>query len=221
MNTGAIPVPSKNRLLTTVAWQVKDTVAYALEGSAFIAGSAVKWLRDGLQFVDEAAQIEALANQVADSGGVTVVPAFVGLGAPHWRSQARGLIAGLTLGTNRAHIARATLEGIALQNVEILQAMIADSNHHLVQLKVDGGASANNLLMQMQADFLGCRIIRPEMVETTALGAAFLAGLGAGVWQDFDDIARAWKMDREFQPSIDEKERSRVLGRWREAVKKA
>lgn len=221
MNTGATPVPSKNKLLTTVAWQVKDTVAYALEGSAFIAGSAVKWLRDGLQFVDEAAQIEALANQVADSGGVTVVPAFVGLGAPYWRSQARGLITGLTLGTNRAHIARATLEGIALQNVEILQAMIADSNHHLVQLKVDGGASANNLLMQMQADFLGCRIIRPEMVETTALGAAFLAGLGVGVWQDFDDIARAWKVDREFQPGIDEKERSRILGRWREAVKKA
>jgi len=221
MNTGATPVSSKNRLLTTVAWQVKNTVAYALEGSAFIAGSAVKWLRDGLRFFDEASQIETLANQVADSGGVTVVPAFVGLGAPHWRSQARGLITGLTLGTNRAHVARATLEGIALQNVEILQAMIADSNHHLVQLKVDGGASANNLLMQMQADFLGCRIIRPKMVETTALGAAFLAGLGAGIWQDFDDIARAWKMDREFQPDIDEKERSRVLERWHEAVKRA
>jgi glycerol kinase len=221
MNTGATPVPSKNRLLTTVAWQVKDSVTYALEGSAFIAGSAVKWLRDGLHFFDEASEIEALANQVADSGGVTVVPAFVGLGAPHWRSQARGLISGLTLGTKRAHVARATLEGIALQNVEILQAMGADSNQQLVQLKVDGGASANNLLMQMQADFLGCRIIRPEMIETTALGAAFLAGLGAGVWQNFDDIARAWKMDQEFQPGIDEQERSRVLERWCEAVKKA
>ena len=221
MNTGSTPVPSKNRLLTTVAWKVKDTVAYALEGSAFIAGSAVKWLRDGLQFFDEASQIEALANQVTDSGGVTVVPAFVGLGAPHWRSEARGLISGLTLGTHRAHVARATLEGIALQNVEILQAMIADSGKPLVQLKVDGGASANNLLMQMQADFLGCRIIRPEMVETTALGAAFLAGLGAGVWQNFDDIARAWKMDREFQPGIDEQERLQVLHRWREAVQKA
>ncbi|MFC1876120.1 glycerol kinase GlpK [Thermodesulfobacteriota bacterium] len=221
MNTGSTPVPSKNRLLTTVAWKVKDTVAYALEGSAFIAGSAVKWLRDGLQFFDEASQIEALANQVTDSGGVMVVPAFVGLGAPHWRSEARGLISGLTLGTHRAHVARATLEGIALQNVEILQAMIADSNQPLVQLKVDGGASANNLLMQMQADFLGCRIIRPEMVETTALGAAFLAGLGAGVWQNFDDIASAWKMDREFQPGIDEQERLQVLHRWREAVRKA
>ena len=221
MNTGARPVPSKNRLLTTVAWQVKDTVAYALEGSAFIAGSAVKWLRDGLQFIDNASQIETLANQVTDSGGVTVVPAFVGLGAPHWRSQARGLISGLTLGTNRAHVARATLEGIALQNVEILQAMVADSNQQLVQLKVDGGASANNLLMQMQADFLGCRITRPEMVETTALGAAFLAGLGAGVWQNFADISKAWKMDQEFLPDIDAQERSRVLERWREAVKKA
>ncbi len=221
MNTGATPVPSKNRLLTTVAWQVKDTLVYALEGSAFIAGSAVKWLRDGLQFFHEAAEIEALANQVADSGGVTVVPAFVGLGAPHWRSQARGLISGLTLGTNRAHVARATLEGIALQNVEILQAMVADSDQRLVQLKVDGGASANDLLMQMQADFLGCRIIRPEMVETTALGAAFLAGLGAGIWQDFGDIAKAWKMDREFQPAMGEQDRSRILARWREAVQKA
>ena len=221
MNTGARPVPSKNRLLTTVAWQVADTVTYALEGSAFIAGSAVKWLRDGLQFIDDASQIETLANQVTDSGGVTVVPAFVGLGAPHWRSQARGLISGLTLGTNRAHVARATLEGIALQNVEILQAMATDSKQKLVQLKVDGGACANNLLMQMQADFLGCRITRPEMVETTALGAAFLAGLGAGVWQNFDDISGAWKMDREFLPDIDEQERSRVLERWREAVKKA
>ncbi len=221
MNTGATPVPSKNRLLTTVAWKVNDTVTYALEGSAFIAGSAVKWLRDGLQFFEKTSQIETLANQVADSGGVTVVPAFVGLGAPHWRSEARGLITGLSLGTHRAHVARATLEGIALQNVEILQAMVADSNQQLVQLKVDGGASANNLLMQMQADFLGCRIIRPEMVETTAMGAAFLAGLGAGVWKDFDDIARTWKMDREFQPGIDEQSRSQILRRWREAVKKA
>jgi len=221
MNTGATPVLSNNRLLTTVAWQVNNTVAYALEGSAFIAGSAVKWLRDSLRFIDEASQIEALANQVADSGGVTVVPGFVGLGAPHWRSQARGLITGLTLGTNRAHLARATLEGIALQNVEILQAMTADSNHHLVQLKVDGGASANNLLMQMQADFLGCRIVRPEMVETTALGAAFLAGLGAGIWKDFEGIAMAWKMDREFKPGIDDQERLQVLQRWREAVLKA
>ena len=195
MNTGDRPIPSKNRLLTTVAWQVKDTVTYALEGSAFIAGSAVKWLRDGLAFFSDASQVESLANQVPDTGGVMVVPAFVGLGAPHWRPQARGIITGLTLGTRREHIARATLEGIALQNVEILQAMVSDSNQALVQLKVDGGASNNNLLMQMQANYLGCRIIRPEMVETTAMGAAFLAGLGIGIWNNFDDIAAAWKKD--------------------------
>jgi len=221
MNTGDRPIPSQNRLLTTVAWQVKDTITYALEGSAFIAGSAVKWLRDGLQFIGEASQVESLANQVPDTGGVMVVPAFVGLGAPHWRSQARGLITGLTLGSRREHIARATLEGIALQNVEILQAMASDSNQALVQLKVDGGASNNNLLMQMQADFLGCRIIRPQMVETTAIGAAFLAGLGIGIWKDFDGIAAAWKKDREFEPQISEDDRYQVLARWREAVQKA
>jgi len=221
MNTGTRPIPSKNRLLTTVAWQVKDTTTYALEGSAFIAGSAVTWLRDGLQFISDASQVESLASQVPDSDGVMVVPAFVGLGAPHWRSQARGIITGLTLGTRREHIARATLEGIALQNVEILQAMVSDSDQALVQLKVDGGASNNNLLMQMQADFLGCRIIRPEMVETTAMGAAFLAGLGIGIWKDFDDIAAAWKKDREFEPQISAQARSHVLDRWREVVQKA
>ena len=221
MNTGTKPIPSKNRLLTTVAWQVKDSIRYALEGSVFIAGSAVKWLRDGLGFITEASQVESLANQVSNTGGVMVVPAFVGLGAPHWRSQARGLITGLTLGTRREHIARATLEGIALQNVEILQAMVSDSNQRLVKLKVDGGASNNNLLMQMQADFLGCRIIRPEMVETTAMGAAFLAGLGIGIWEDFDDIAAAWKKDCEFEPQIGEKERVQILDRWRKAVQKA
>ncbi len=221
MNTGDRPIPSKNRLLTTVAWQVKDTVAYALEGSAFIAGSAVKWLRDGLGIITEASQVESLANQVPDTGGVIVVPAFVGLGAPHWRSQARGTISGLTLGTRREHIARATLEGIALQNVEILQAMVSDSNQALVQLKVDGGASQNDLLMQMQADFLGCRIIRPEMVETTAMGAAFLAGLGIGIWKNFDEIAAAWKKDCDFEPRISESDRLQVLDRWRTAVQKA
>ena len=221
MNTGTRPIPSKNRLLTTVAWQVKDTTTYALEGSAFIAGSAVTWLRDVLQFISDASQVESLASQVPDSDGVMVVPAFVGLGAPHWRSQARGIITGLTLGTRREHIARATLEGIALQNVEILQAMVSDSDQALVQLKVDGGASNNNLLMQMQADFLGCRIIRPEMVETTAMGAAFLAGMGIGIWKDFDDIAAAWKKDREFEPQISAQARSHVLDRWREVVQKA
>jgi len=221
MNTGDKPVPSKNRLLTTVAWHIGGKTTYALEGSAFIAGSSVQWLRDGLQIIESASQIEALAAQVPDAGGVTVVPAFVGIGAPHWRSEARGAITGLTLGTQRSHIARATLEGIALQNVDILKAMESDSGRHLLRLKVDGGASANNLLMQLQADFLGCSIVRPQIVETTALGAALLAGIGAGMWNGFDDIAGVWKEDRTFIPEIEEDERQSVLKRWRSAVDKA
>jgi len=221
MNTGDRPVFSSNRLLTTVAWHIEEKTTYALEGSAFIAGSSVQWLRDGLQIIDNAPQIESLAAEVPDTGGVTIVPAFVGLGAPHWRSDARGAISGLTLGTRRAHIARATLEGIALQNVEILSAMESDSGKALVQLKVDGGASANNLLMQMQADFLDCKIVRPQIVETTALGAAILAGLGAGIWKGFSDIAGVWKKDRTFIPEMNEAARESVLKRWRRAVAKA
>jgi glycerol kinase len=221
MNTGDKPVPSANRLLTTVAWHIDDRTTYALEGSAFIAGSSVKWLRDGLKIIDSASQIEAMALEVPDTGGVTIVPAFVGLGAPHWRSDARGVITGLTLGTGLAHIARATLEGIALQNVDILKAMASDSGRQLLRLKVDGGASANNLLMQMQADFLGCRIVRPQIVETTALGAALLAGLGAGVWKGFNDIAGVWKEDRTFVPEMDDDTRRAVLDRWDKAVARA
>ena len=221
MNTGDKPVPSTNRLLTTVAWHISGKTTYALEGSAFIAGSSVQWLRDGLEIIESASQIEALASQVPDAGGVTIVPAFVGIGAPHWRSDARGLITGLTLGTKRPHLARATLEGIALQNVDILKAMESDSGRQLVRLKVDGGASANNLLMQMQSDFLGCTIVRPQIVETTALGAALLAGLGAGIWGGFNDIAGVWKEDRTFNPDITEENRGAVLRRWREAVAKA
>ena len=221
MNTGDIPVFSKNRLITTVAWKLGVETTYALEGSAFIAGSALQWLRDGLQLIDNVAQSEELATQVPDTGGVTVVPAFVGIGAPHWRSEAQGLITGLTLGTRRAHLVRAILEGIALQSMEILQAMESDCGRKLVELKVDGGASANNLLMQMQADFLGCRIVRPKMVETTALGAAFFAGLGAGIWNGFEAISKAWKEDRTFFPSISAEEHAAVLKRWGEAIKKA
>ena len=218
MNTGQKPVSSANRLLTTVAWQIAGETTYALEGSAFIAGSAVQWLRDGLAIIESASQIEAMASEVPDTGGVTMVPAFVGMGAPHWRSDARGVITGLTLGTRRAHLARAALEGIALQNVDILKAMEADSGRQLLRLKVDGGASANNLLMQMQADFLGCRIVRPQIVETTALGAALLAGLGAGIWKAIDDLADVWKEDRTFMPAMDGDERRAVLDRWDKAV---
>jgi len=221
MNTGAAPVASASRLLTTVAWKIDDQVTYALEGSAFVAGAAVQWLRDGLKIIPRAADVEALAAEVEDSGGVVMVPGFAGLGAPHWRSDARALLTGITLGTGRAHIARAVLEGIALQNVEILRAMEKDSQRQLVQLKVDGGASANNLLMQRQADFLGCRIVRPDMIETTALGAAFLAGLGAGVFGGCEDIRRRWKKDRTFDPLIDDARRADILARWRAAVAKA
>ncbi|MEA3487326.1 MAG: glycerol kinase GlpK [Thermodesulfobacteriota bacterium] len=221
MNTGNQPVFSNNKILTTVAWKLKDETTYALEGSAFIAGAAVQWLRDGLNIIENAPDIEELARQVPDTGGVTMVPAFVGLGAPHWRSDARGLIAGLTRGTNRAHLARAILEGIALQNVEILYAMETDSKQKLLSLKVDGGASKNNLLMQMQADLLGCKIIRPEMIEATALGAAFLAGIGAGIINNTSEITGICNKYHSFEPEINDGEREAVLKRWQTAVGKA
>ena len=201
MNTGERPVPSRSGLLTTVAWQLgagaeSGQVRYALEGAAFIAGAAVQWLRDGLGIIKTAPEVEALARQVEDTGGVALVPAFTGLGAPHWRPEARGILTGLTRGTTRAHIARACLEGIALQNVDLIKAMESDSGAELTALKVDGGASANDLLMQMQADLLGRAISRPQIIETTALGAAFLAGLGAGLWKGVADIARVWREER-------------------------
>ncbi|HTJ47392.1 MAG TPA: glycerol kinase GlpK [Kofleriaceae bacterium] len=221
MNTGDQPVASKSGLLTTVAWRIPGELAYALEGSAFIAGAAVQWLRDELGFFKSAAEIEALAASVPDSGGVIVVPAFTGLGAPHWRPDARGLITGLTRGSSRAHLARATLEGIALQNVDILRAMERDSGRTLSTLKVDGGASANDLLMQFQSDVLGVEIARPELVETTALGAAFLAGLGAGVWKSKDEIRRTWRENRRFRPTSDRARVAEHLARWDTAVAKA
>jgi glycerol kinase len=226
MQTGKKPVMSKRGLLTTVAWQLgagaeKGEVAYALEGSAFIAGAAVQWLRDGLGLFQSSAEVEALARQVDDSGGVVVVPAFAGLGAPHWRPDARGVITGLTRGTTRAHIARATLEGIALQNVDILKAMEEDAGQPLARLKVDGGAAANDLLMQFQADVLGVEISRPAIIETTALGAAFLAGLGAGVWRSRAEIARVWREERRFSPSMPRARVEAHLAAWRTAVSKA
>ena len=221
MNTGAAPVASRAGLLTTVAWKIPGELAYALEGSAFIAGAAVQWLRDGLGFFTSAAEIEALATSVPDSGGVVVVPAFTGLGAPHWRPEARGIITGLTRGTTRAHIARAALEGIALQNVDILRAMERDSGKALRVLKVDGGAAANDLLMQFQSDVLGVEISRPEMLETTAMGAAFLAGLGAGVWTSKDAITQVWREQRRFKPTTDRAAVAAHLARWTESVAKA
>lgn len=226
MNTGDTPVASDSGLLTTVGWRLGSSreageVCYALEGSAFIAGAAVQWLRDGLGIIDNAPDIEALAAEVEDSGGVIVVPAFAGLGAPHWRPHARGLITGLTRGTTRAHLARATLEGIALQIYDILQAMEKDSGRALSILKVDGGASANNLLMQFQSDVLGVTIARPRVLETTALGAAFLAGLGAGIWRSKEDIARTWREAQRFSPTEDRAAIDAHLERWNRAVGKA
>ncbi len=222
MNTGDTPVQSTSGLLTTVAWKLSTgELRYALEGSAFIAGAAVQWLRDGLGLITKASEIEELARSVPDSGGVIVVPAFAGLGAPHWRPEARASITGITRGTTKAHLARATLEGIALQNVDILRAMQRDAGRPLTMLKVDGGAAANDLLMQFQSDVLGVEIARPQLVESTALGAAFLAGLGTGVWKDQKAIEATWREQRRFKPTTDRAWVTEHLARWDAAVAKA
>jgi glycerol kinase len=218
VNTGSKPILSENGLLTTVAWQLNGQTTYALEGSIFIAGAAVQWLRDQLQFIETSPESEELARSVPDSGGVIFVPALVGLGAPHWRAEARGLLWGMTRGTTRAHIARATLEGIAFSTYDVLRAMSEDLGRPLGALKVDGGASANGLLMQFQADLLQDRIVRPELIETTALGAAFLAGLGAGLWSSTNDILEVWREDQHFDPSMPETQRQKLLQRWKKAV---
>jgi len=220
VNTGERPVASTNGLLTTVAWKIGDRPAvYALEGSAFIAGAAVQWLRDGLGLIESAPQIEALAQQVPDSGGVVFVPALVGLGAPHWRPDARGVIVGVTRGTTAAHLARATLDGIALQIHDLARAMSQDAGKPLASFKVDGGASANDLLMQFQADILDMTIERPQVIETTALGSAFLAGLATGVWDNPEQIRSSWKPDRTFEPAMEPDERKEHLARWARAVR--
>ena len=219
LNSGTEPVASENGLLTTVAWKLGDEpTVYALEGSAFIAGAAVQWLRDGLKIIDSAPEVETLACSVPDSGGVMVVPALVGLGAPHWRPDARGLICGITRGTTAAHLARATLDGIALQIHDLVGAMLEDTGQPLASFKVDGGATANDLLMQFQADILGQPIVRPEVIETTAVGAAFMAGLATGVWNSPDAIAEAWKPDRHFTPAMDPEIRQDYLDRWAKAI---
>lgn len=221
MNTGSKIVYSKNKLLTTVAWKLGKQVSYALEGSAFIAGAAVQWLRDGLKIIAKASDVEELAASVKDTDGVYVVPAFVGLGAPHWRPEARGLISGLTRGSTAAHLARATLEGIALSQYDILQAMSKDLGKKLKILKVDGGACANNLLMQFQADVLGVPLSRPEMIETTGLGAAFLAGLATQVWSSPKVIADHWKENKRFKAKMPKAEVKKKIEGWQTAVKRA
>ena len=221
MNTGSEVVTSDRGMLTTVAWKVGDEVDYALEGSAFIAGAAVQWLRDGLGIIKSASEIERLAASVATSAGVVFVPALTGLGAPHWRPEARGILSGLDRGVTKAHIARAALEGIALQNADILRAMEADSGVTLSALKVDGGAAANDLLMQFQADVLDVPIVRPTMLETTALGAGLLAGLATSVWSSRDEAKAAWKEDRRFTPDMTQADRDAHLARWHAAVERA
>jgi glycerol kinase len=220
MNTGSKVVPSAHRMLTTAAWRLNGQMTYALEGSAFIAGALVQWLRDGLGFFQSAAEIEDLARQVPSSEGVVLVPALAGLGAPHWNPDARGVIWGLTRGTTRAHIARAALEAIAMQNVDLLGAMERDLGQPLKTLKVDGGASANGLLMQLQADLLNCQIVRPEMTDTTALGAALFAGLGVGLFSSLDDIRATWKAAATFEPSMSAQARQEMMARWAEGLRR-
>ena len=221
LNTGAAPVPSSNQLLTTVAWRLKGKTTYALEGSVFIAGAVVQWLRDGLGLIRSAAEVEALAASVPDNGGVYLVPAFAGLGAPHWDPYARGVLAGITRGVTAGHLARAALEGVAFQVADVIEAMAADTGAPVAELRVDGGACANNLLMQFQADVLGAPLTRPRVIETTALGAAYLAGLGAGFWDGPDDISGQWREDRRFLPQTDDAGRAAMKQGWKKALERA
>jgi glycerol kinase len=224
MNTGAAPRASTSGLLATAAWRLgggatgRDT--FALEGSVFVAGAAVQWLRDGLGLIGSAAEVEALAASVPDTAGVHLVPAFTGLGAPWWDPHARGALLGLTRGSTRAHVARAALEAIAFQSADVLAAMQRDSAAPLTELRVDGGASANDLLMQFQADLLGVPVVRPRVIETTALGAACLAGLATGFWRDLDEIAARWQVDRRFEPAMPHEQAASRRAAWHEAVQR-
>ena len=218
MNIGDQFVESKNNLLTTVAWKINGHIQYAFEGSIFIAGAVVQWLRDGLGIIKNSADIEALAKQVENTNGVSFVPAFAGLGAPYWNPEARGTIVGITRGTTAGHIARAALESIAYQTMDVLKAMEADAGIAIKELRVDGGATANNLLMQFQADLLQCKVIRPEITETTALGAAYLAGLAVGFWKDTDEIAQWWKSEKEFLPQTSSHNMQPGIDHWKQAV---
>jgi glycerol kinase len=221
LNTGAVPVASSHGLVTTIAWRIGGQTTYALEGSVFIAGAAIQWLRDGLGILKNVAESQELAESVPDTGGVYFVPAFVGLGAPHWDMYARGTVVGLTRGTTRAHLARAALESIAFQSRDVLEAMAADAGISIEGLRVDGGAVANDFLCQFQADLLNVAVLRPRIIETTALGAAYLAGLGAGVWRSADEVGKRWALERRFEPRLDESTRATRYDGWRRAVEKS
>ena len=219
MNTGGEAISSKNNLLTTIAWQIDSKTTYALEGSVFIAGAVVQWLRDELKIIRTSAEIEELAARVKDTGGVYLIPAFAGLGAPHWNQYARGTIFGLTRGSNNAHIAKAALDSIAYQTYDVLKAMEADSGIHIKELRVDGGATVNNQLMQFQSDILNTKVVRPKITETTALGAAYLAGLAVGYWKNVGEIQEQWQVDKEFSPEMDDTSRNELVNGWQRAVK--
>jgi len=218
MNTGEKAITSKNNLLTTIAWKVNNKIEYALEGSVFIAGAVIQWLRDGLKIINTSGEVEKMAQQVQDTAGVYIVPAFAGLGAPHWNQDARGAIFGLTRGSSNAHIARAALDCIAYQTNDVLKAMEADAGIQIKELRVDGGATVNNHLMQFQSDILKCKVVRPKITETTALGAAYLAGLAVGYWKDVDDIQQQWQIDKSFSPVMNEEKRNDLLNGWQRAV---
>ena len=221
MNTGQETIPSENKLLTTIAWQVDDKVDYALEGSIFIAGAVVQWLRDGLGIIRNSEDVEKLAQSEKDNGGVYLVPAFAGLGAPHWDQYARGTIVGLTRGSTAGHIARAALEGIVYQVNDVARAMEADSGTPLKELRVDGGAAKNDLLMQFQADTLGVEVVRPKITETTALGAAYVAGLAVDFWKDKGELESLWEEEKRFEPQMEEREREALTERWHEALERS
>ena len=221
MNTGEKAVESTNNLLTTVAWKIGDSTHYALEGSIFIAGAVVQWLRDGLGIISSSKEVEPLAESVPDNGGIYIVPAFAGLGAPHWDQYARGTIVGITRGTTRAHFARAALEGIAYQVSDVLEAMEADSGLKLTEMRADGGAAANNLIMQFQADMLQVPVLRPKVLETTALGAAYLAGLAVGFWDSQEEIARQWQIDQRYEPQMDKEAVASLKRGWQKALEKS
>ena len=221
MNTGEKPIASKHKLLTTIGWQIGDKVTYALEGSIFMGGAVVQWLRDQLGIIKSSSEIEALASEVEYNGGVSFAQGFVGLGAPHWDQYATGAIIGLSRSTGKAHIARAALEAIAFRSMEVIETMVKDSGIELTELRVDGGASVNNLLMQIQCDAIDTKVVRPKVTETTALGAAYLAGLAIGYWESIDEVKKQWQIDKTFEPILDKTEIQRVIKGWEKAVERS